>query len=74
MIEAIDLQLNDLIIKKKNGEEFHFDVSDMYLNYSEINHFRKDFSENYSPEQKNKLPDIDINCSLQKNLPNSLQK
>jgi len=42
-IESVDLRLNDLHIKKKNGEELHFDVTDMYFSYSEINYFRKDF-------------------------------
>lgn len=42
-IEFVDLKLNDLHIKKENGEELYFDVTDMYLSYSEINRFRKDF-------------------------------
>lgn len=43
-IESVELKLNDLYIKKKSGEEHHFDVTDMYLSYSEINRFRKDFA------------------------------
>jgi len=44
-IESVSLKLNDMHIKKKSGEVLHFDVSKMYLSYSEINHFRQEFSE-----------------------------
>lgn len=45
-IKSIDLKLNDLYLVMKNGERMHFDVTDMYLKYSEINRFKKDLALN----------------------------